>query len=247
MGRVFLVLVSTVNQYWSEPGLRTVSACESPSGTRTNLSATSRAVCSYSIRDDSRCGPHWMPFLVPERHRTSVRWMIGVNHPCENAVVYTASPSSLHTTSTVCAARIQPRLAVPGDATWFGDGNIWDLPGLAVKRGIARSGSKGASMPTDTAAVIKRFNNAFLQHDPDKLVDLIGDDCVMESAQPAPNGTRYEGYDACLGFWREQIADPNGSFGPEEVVVSGDRATIRCAASTSCTSGTGRSWRRSDT
>jgi ketosteroid isomerase-like protein len=153
--------------------------------------------------------------------------MIGVNHPCENAVVYTASPSSLHTTSTVCAARIQPRLAVPGDATWFGDGNIWDLPGLAVKRGIARSGSKGASMPTDTAAVIKRFNNAFLQHDPDKLVDLIGDDCVMESAQPAPNGTRYEGYDACLGFWREQIADPNGSFGPEEVVVSGDRATIR--------------------
>jgi hypothetical protein len=30
----------------------------------------------------------------------------------------------------------------------------------------------------------------------------------MESAQPAPNGTRYEGYDACLRFWQAMIADP---------------------------------------
>jgi ketosteroid isomerase-like protein len=82
-------------------------------------------------------------------------------------------------------------------------------------------------MPTDTAEVIKRFNDAFGQRDPGKLVDLVADDCVMESAQPAPNGTRYEGYDACLGFWREQITDPKGSFEPEDVVVSGDRATIR--------------------
>ena len=47
------------------------------------------------------------------------------------------------------------------------------------------------------------------------------------SAEPAPDGIRYEGYDACLGFWREQIADPKGSFEPEDVLVSGDRATIR--------------------
>jgi ketosteroid isomerase-like protein len=79
----------------------------------------------------------------------------------------------------------------------------------------------------DTAEVIDRFNDAFEQRDPAKLVDLVADDCVMESAQPAPNGTRYEGYDACLHFWRELIADPEGSFQPEDVVVSGDRATIR--------------------
>jgi SnoaL-like domain len=113
-------------------------------------------------------------------------------------------------------------------------------------------------MPTDTAEVITKFNDAFVQRDHGKLVDLVADDCVMESAQPAPNGTRYQAYDACLGFWREQIADPNGSFEPEDVVVSDDRATIRwryrfgegtrtrCAASISCTSATGRSWKHSD-
>ena len=79
----------------------------------------------------------------------------------------------------------------------------------------------------DTAGVVKRFNDAFVERDPDRLVSLVADDCVMESAQPAPNGIRYEGYDACLRFWQELIADPNGSFEPEDVVVSGDRATIR--------------------
>jgi ketosteroid isomerase-like protein len=79
----------------------------------------------------------------------------------------------------------------------------------------------------DTAEVIKRFNESFLERDAAKLVDLVADDCVMESTQPAPNGTRYEGYDACLRFWQELVADPEGSFEPEDVVVSGDRATIR--------------------
>jgi ketosteroid isomerase-like protein len=49
----------------------------------------------------------------------------------------------------------------------------------------------------------------------------------MESSQPAPNGARHEGYEACLTFWQELVADPNGSFEPEDVVVSDDRATIR--------------------
>ena len=79
----------------------------------------------------------------------------------------------------------------------------------------------------DTAEVIKRFNDSFLERDAAKLVDLVADDCVMESAQPAPNGARYEGYDACLRFWQELIADPEGSFEPEDVLVSGDSATIR--------------------
>jgi ketosteroid isomerase-like protein len=79
----------------------------------------------------------------------------------------------------------------------------------------------------DTTEVIKLFNDAFLDRDAAKLVDLVADDCVMESTQPVPNGTRYEGYDACLRFWQELIADPDGSFEPEDVVVAGDRATIR--------------------
>jgi ketosteroid isomerase-like protein len=79
----------------------------------------------------------------------------------------------------------------------------------------------------DTAEVIKLFNNAFLERDAAKLVDLVADDCIMESTQPAPNGTRYEGYHVCLRFWQELIADREGSFEPEDVIVADDRATIR--------------------
>ena len=79
----------------------------------------------------------------------------------------------------------------------------------------------------DTAEVIKLFNDAFLDRDAAKLVDLVADDCVMESVQPAPNGTRYEGYDACLRFWQDLIDDTTISFDVEDVVVRDDRAIIR--------------------
>jgi ketosteroid isomerase-like protein len=117
----------------------------------------------------------------------------------------------------------------------------------------------GASRPhPETAAVIEQFNDAFVQRDPAKLVNLVAEDCVMESVQPPPNGTRYEGYDTCLRFWQELIADPNGSFQPEvsSYQATGQRCAgattsvrakrTRCAASTSYTSATGRSWKRSD-
>ncbi|GAA4059806.1 nuclear transport factor 2 family protein [Nonomuraea soli] len=78
-----------------------------------------------------------------------------------------------------------------------------------------------------TAEVIDRFNRAFVHHEPDLLDDLIGDDCVMEAIQPAPDGARYEGREACLTFWRALADDRTTQFEPEDVVVLGDRATIR--------------------
>jgi ketosteroid isomerase-like protein len=78
-----------------------------------------------------------------------------------------------------------------------------------------------------TDYVIARFNHAFVNHDPAALDSLIAEDCVMEAIQPAPDGERYEGREACLGFWRALAADQTTRFEPEEVVVSGDRATIR--------------------
>ncbi|MGP3956907.1 nuclear transport factor 2 family protein [Nonomuraea sp. 3N208] len=78
-----------------------------------------------------------------------------------------------------------------------------------------------------TADVIDHFNRAFVDHDPAALTDLIGDDCVMEAIQPAPDGARYEGREACLTFWQALAEDRTTQFEPEEVVVAGDRATIR--------------------
>ena len=46
----------------------------------------------------------------------------------------------------------------------------------------------------ETAEVLRRFNQAFADNDPSALEDLVAHNCVMESIQPAPNGTRYEGY-----------------------------------------------------
>ena len=49
----------------------------------------------------------------------------------------------------------------------------------------------------------------------------------MESVEPAPDGTRFEGREACLAFWQRLAEDRSGSFAPEDVAVFGDRAIIR--------------------
>lgn len=79
----------------------------------------------------------------------------------------------------------------------------------------------------ETAEIMRRFNQAFLEHDPPILEDLVGQGCVMESIQPAPNGTRYEGYDVCLAFWQALAADRAVYFEVEDTIAMGDRAVIR--------------------
>jgi ketosteroid isomerase-like protein len=79
----------------------------------------------------------------------------------------------------------------------------------------------------DTGEVIRRFNDAFQRKDPGGLPDLVAEDCVMEAIQPAPDGDRLEGRDACLAFWQALAADPDSGFDLEDLVVAGDRATIR--------------------
>lgn len=66
-----------------------------------------------------------------------------------------------------------------------------------------------------------------MNRDPAALDDLVAADCVMEAIQPAPDGARYEGRDACLAFWVALVEDLDTRFDPEEVVVMGDHATIR--------------------
>ncbi|KQZ14254.1 hypothetical protein ASD44_09370 [Mesorhizobium sp. Root554] len=79
----------------------------------------------------------------------------------------------------------------------------------------------------ETSEIMRRFNQAFLEHNPAILEDLVAPDCVMESIQPAPNGTRYEGYDVCLAFWQALVADSVSYFEVEDTVAMDDRAIIR--------------------
>ena len=79
----------------------------------------------------------------------------------------------------------------------------------------------------ETAEVVRRFNQAFQDHDPEIFSELVGPDCVMETIQPAPEGTRYEGYDVNVAFWQAMAADRVNLFEVEETAVMGDRATVR--------------------
>lgn len=78
-----------------------------------------------------------------------------------------------------------------------------------------------------TSEVIDRFNQAFQRHDGSLLKDLIAEDCVMESVDPAPDGTRVVGRAANLKFWENMANNKDGEFAVEDVVVFGDRANIR--------------------
>ncbi|WP_371498086.1 nuclear transport factor 2 family protein [Kitasatospora sp. NBC_00374] len=78
-----------------------------------------------------------------------------------------------------------------------------------------------------TAEVVDRFNHAFVRHDAGALADLIGEDCVMESVQPAPSGERVEGRAACLAWWQALADDRTARFEPVDVFAAGERATIR--------------------
>ena len=78
-----------------------------------------------------------------------------------------------------------------------------------------------------TAEIIRRFNDVFLCHDPSALNDLVADDCVIENTQPAPNGARQVGREACVATWKEIATAPGTHFDLEDVVVAGDRAIIR--------------------
>lgn len=78
-----------------------------------------------------------------------------------------------------------------------------------------------------TAEVVRRFIAAFQDKDAAGIRALVAPDCVMEAMQPAPDGLRVDGYEANVAFWQAMVADPNGSFETEDVVISGDRATNR--------------------
>jgi ketosteroid isomerase-like protein len=89
------------------------------------------------------------------------------------------------------------------------------------------SGSFNDAESVRTEAILQRFNQVFLSHDPTALPDLVADDCVIENSQPAPDGSRHEGKDACIELWT-QIATMAGiQFEPESIIARGDRGEIR--------------------
>jgi hypothetical protein len=80
---------------------------------------------------------------------------------------------------------------------------------------------------SQTLQVLQQFNRAFQQHDPSLLGDLIAEDCVMESVEPAPDGTRYVGRAACLAFWQKLAENRDGAFNDENIIAIDEHGIIR--------------------
>ena len=78
-----------------------------------------------------------------------------------------------------------------------------------------------------TADTVARFNDAFRRRDRDALASVVHEDCLMVSAQPAPDGTAYVGKDACVAFWGDLLADPSTTFEVQQVFADGEWATVR--------------------
>jgi ketosteroid isomerase-like protein len=83
------------------------------------------------------------------------------------------------------------------------------------------------TLSNQTLQNMQRFNQAFMQHEGSLLDGLIAEDCVMESVEPAPDGTRYVGRDACLEFWQKLANNRDGAFTAEDITAIDERAIIR--------------------
>ncbi len=78
-----------------------------------------------------------------------------------------------------------------------------------------------------TLQILQEFNEAFVRHDGSPLEDLVAEDCVMESVEPAPDGTRYVGRRACLEFWQKLADSREGEFTAENIIGIDEHGIIR--------------------
>jgi ketosteroid isomerase-like protein len=89
------------------------------------------------------------------------------------------------------------------------------------------SGSFRDAQSIQTEEILERFNQVFLAHDPAALQQLVADDCVIENTQPAPDGSRHEGKEACLALWTKIATTPDIHFETERIIARGDCGIIQ--------------------
>ena len=84
------------------------------------------------------------------------------------------------------------------------------------------------AITAETIATVRRIMEAINRHDVDAVMAAMTDDCVMESAFPLPDGTRYEGQAVVRARWEEIFsASPELRYETEEMFAVGDRCVFR--------------------
>ena len=79
--------------------------------------------------------------------------------------------------------------------------------------------------------LVLAFYEAFNRHDVSAMMQLMTDDCLLESASPAPDGATYAGKEAVARYWEDFFrASPQAHIEVEEVIGFG----MRCVAPWRC-------------
>jgi predicted SnoaL-like aldol condensation-catalyzing enzyme len=75
---------------------------------------------------------------------------------------------------------------------------------------------------------VLEFNEAFNRHDVGGMMQLMSDDCIFESTEPAPDGTLYSGKEAVTRFWQDFFREsPHAHIEIEEIFGFGFRCVMR--------------------
>lgn len=75
--------------------------------------------------------------------------------------------------------------------------------------------------------VVTEFGEAWADHDLDRALSMLTDDCVFGATGPAPDGVDHVGIDAVRDAWRAIFADLDSRFEVEETISAGDRVVQR--------------------
>lgn len=99
---------------------------------------------------------------------------------------------------------------------------------MLILAALSLIGAQPPAPAGSTLDVVQRFNDAINRHDAAAVAALLSDDTVFENTGPAPDGTRIDGKAAVAAFWEKWLlANADATFEAEDVVVAGDRCTVR--------------------
>lgn len=80
--------------------------------------------------------------------------------------------------------------------------------------------------------VVLEFKEAFNRHDVAGMMELVSSDCLLESAAPSPDGTRYSGKEIITQFWCSFFSQsPQAHLEVEDIFGLGERCVMRWAYS----------------
>jgi len=79
----------------------------------------------------------------------------------------------------------------------------------------------------ETLRVVEEFNRAWGDHDLERALSLVTDDCVFDNTSPAPDGALCRGRDEIAAAWTGIFGNPQSRFDVEETFVAGDRVVQR--------------------